>query len=180
MGANSTGSYRIFTGLIVVLGALFFLSASAGASCPEGYYADHDEGYCWPKLNNRKSNGAHAVNCSGPCDRCGSARRVVLGEIGGPAGGCKTCSHDSVCTVCGKVTGCLDPNAPAKPGTVNTTPSAGQTYNPIHRLKIKPSSDASGSQGASPCLPPHILYNNGNCGCPSGLTGANCGDLVVN
>ncbi len=174
MDATSAGSYRIFTSLIVVLGALVFLSSTALASCPKGWHASPYTGVC------SRYDDDKPVSCGGACDYCAGRRGAHPNETGGPTAGCKDCLPGIVCISCVRKAGCLDPNAPANPGAVNTTPSAGQsTYTPIHRLKIKPSSDTSGSQGAPPCLPPHILYNNGNCGCPSGLTGANCGELVV-
>jgi hypothetical protein len=188
MGATSTGGYRIFISLIVGLGTLVFLSSSGLASCPKGWTA-------YKYGNGQRCelySGGKPVLCQHKCDYCGGVRGAEPNETGGPAGGCKSCSKFSVCTTCFRDPDCIDPgrsdtvikpghpNGPVINPVQNTTQSAGQgTYNPIHRLKIKPSSDASGSQGAPPCLPPHILYNNGNCGCPSGLTGANCGELVV-
>ena len=50
----------------------------------------------------------------------------------------------------------------------------------VYEIPNSPATPAPvGGAGSAPCDPPHIRYNNGTCGCPSGLTGANCDEIVV-
>ncbi len=81
---TSTGRYRIFTGLIVVLGTLVFLSSTALASCPKGYRFHN--GYCTRDLETETETGQ--LNCSGPCDECTDMQPARADQRGGPAGGC--------------------------------------------------------------------------------------------
>ena len=82
MDATSAGSYRIFTGLIVVLGALVFISSTAGAGCPKGWivtWAVPGQKFC--ALNS--PDDYKAVSCMGACDHCNEYRGAGRGELGG-------------------------------------------------------------------------------------------------
>jgi hypothetical protein len=40
-------------------------------------------------------------------------------------------------------------------------------------------SSPTGGAGSEPCDAAHVRYDNGTCGCPSGMTGANCDEIIV-
>jgi hypothetical protein len=131
---RSTSSFRIFLSLVVMLGTLGFLRASAGGGCPNGQYPDK-QGYC---VRYGEDDNNRPRVCSGPCDACDLKRHANFGEQGGL---CKTCGALEVCIYCKQKLGCVDPNAPAATttGTLKGTPPS-LPYHPIHKLKITPTS----------------------------------------
>ena len=79
--------------------------------------------------------GDTVVRCNGECQSCAGGRSVKAGETGGPAGGCKDCGPQGVCTVCGVSLSCLnqaserevkkrhiDPNLPETPKSTEPVP----------------------------------------------------------